>query len=158
MDSSRLFNLLLLLLCFAGAVAVAAEAGSTRRPGFLFSRTRGRCTAQFWSSGREAWPRMAPESATVAKIFGSRAHERYGSEMTLMEAAAATVAAADEEEEAFGRVVKEATVALLNSYARRREFPYSAWEVKTLFIKALVSKEAAVLQSRRFAFANESCN
>lgn len=97
---------------------------------------------------------MAPESATVAKIFGSRAHERYGSEMTLMEAAAA----ADEEEEAFGRVVKEATVALLNSYARRREFPYSAWEVKTLFIKALVSKEAAALQSQRFAFANESCN
>lgn len=102
---------------------------------------------------------MAPESATVAKIFGSRAHELYGSEMTLMEAAAAVaVAEVDEEDEAFGRVVKEATVALLNSYARRREFPYSAWEVKTLFIKALVSKEAAALQSQRFAFANESCN
>ena len=98
---------------------------------------------------------MAPESATVAKIFGSRAHERYGSEMTLMEAAAG---AGDEEEEVFGRVVKEATAALLNSYTRRRVFPYSAWEVKTLFIKALVSKEAAVLQSQRFAFANESCN
>lgn len=99
---------------------------------------------------------MAPESATVAKIFGSRAHEQYGSEMTLMEAAAATMTTAEDEEE-FGRVVKEATAALLNSYARRREFPYSAWEVKTLFIKALVSKEAAALQSQRFALANESC-
>ncbi|KAA0059636.1 uncharacterized protein E6C27_scaffold54G00680 [Cucumis melo var. makuwa] len=146
MDSSPFLTLLLLL-----SFAAAAEVASARPPGFLFSRTTGRCTAQFWSSRSEAWPRMAPESATVAKIFGSRARERYGSEMTLMEAAGGA------EEEVFGRVVKEATAALLNSYARRRDFPYSAWEVKTLLIKALVSKEAAVLQSQRFAFANESC-
>lgn len=94
---------------------------------------------------------MAPETATVAKVFGSRARERYGSEMTLMEAAATA------RDEAFGRLVKEATAALLNSYGRR-EFPLSAWEVKTLLIKALVSEEAAALQSQRFAVANDICN
>ncbi|XP_022953859.1 uncharacterized protein LOC111456270 [Cucurbita moschata] len=154
METFRLLSYLLLLYF---ATAAAGEAALSRRPGFLFSRTRGRCTPEFWSSRREAWPRMAPESATVAKIFGSRAHERYGSEMTLLAAATVALADEEEEEEAFGRVVKEATAALLNSYARR-DFPYAAWEVKTLLIKALVSKEAAALQSQRFAFANESCN
>ena len=71
---------------------------------------------------------MVPQTSTVYKVFGSRTSERYGSDLTLMEATGR-----NEDEKVYPRLLKQASAALLNSYARKG-FPYSAWEVKTLVI------------------------
>ncbi|KDP26531.1 hypothetical protein JCGZ_17689 [Jatropha curcas] len=141
-------RLVLILLLFFLAVSKA----SASRPGFLFTRTRGRCTPQYWSSRREAWPRMVPQTSTVSNVFGSIIFERYRSGLTLVESTAR-----NDDENAFGRLLKQGSTALLNSYARKG-FKYSAWEVKTLFIQALVSEEAAARQAKLFFDANEACN
>ena len=108
---------------------------------------------RYWSSRTETWPKMVPQMSTVSNIFGSRAYERYRYDLTLLEAASRN----DDLGNAFARLVKQSTAALLNSYAREG-YPYSAWEVKTLLIQALVSKEAAALQAQRFREANQACN
>ncbi|XP_021814825.1 uncharacterized protein LOC110757503 [Prunus avium] len=143
---------LLLLLLLLIACSVPSTTAKTQRPGFLFTRTTGRCTPHYWGSRREAWPRMVPQTSTVSKVFGSRAYERYRSDLTLLEA---TVR--NDEENVYPRLLKQASAALLNSYARKG-FPYSAWEVKTLVIQALVSDKAAALQAQRFSVANEACH
>nr|GMD22221.1 Protodermal factor 1 like [Ipomoea batatas] len=151
------FLLLLLLVAFlycSGAEAATPTAKQQRRPGFLFTRNRGRCTPQYWSSRREAWPRMVPEMSTVSKVFGSRAYERYRYDLTLLEAASRN----DDGDDVFASLVKESTAALLNSYARKPHFPFTAWEVKTRLIQALVSKDAAAKQAQSFADANQACN
>ncbi|KAJ6920658.1 hypothetical protein NC651_014293 [Populus alba x Populus x berolinensis] len=140
----------LVLIIFAAHFAASKVAAT--RPGFIYTRTRGRCTPQFWSSRRESWPRMVPQRATVSKVFGSGVFERYGSDVTLLESTTR-----NDDEYAFAGLLKQASAALLNSYAREG-FPYSAWEVKTLLIQALVSKEAAATQAKQFSVANEACN
>lgn len=107
---------------------------------------------RYWSSRREAWPRMVPQTSMLSKVFGSRAFERYRSDLTLLEATTR-----NDDENAFGRLVKEATAALLNSYARDG-YPYLGWEVKTLVIQALVSEEAATQMAHKFSIANQACN
>ncbi|KAL8513771.1 hypothetical protein ACS0TY_013036 [Phlomoides rotata] len=121
-------------------------------PGFLYTRTRGRCTPQYWSSRGDKWPKMVPHKSTVSNVFGSRAFERYRVDLTLVEAAAGEGVG----ESVFGRLVKESTAALINSYARKG-YPYAAWEVKTLVIQALVSESAAAAQADKFLEANENC-
>lgn len=108
---------------------------------------------RYWGSRKEAWPRMVPQTSTVAKVFGSRASERFRSDMTLLEATAQD----ESVENVFHGLLKQTSAALINSYARKG-FPYSAWEVKTLLIQALVSEEAAALQAEHFSIANEACN
>ncbi|XP_048336026.2 uncharacterized protein LOC125423992 [Ziziphus jujuba] len=150
---TTLFLLLFLIISFFKAPSVAeAAAGPKHRPGFLYTRTRGRCTPQFWSSRREAWPRMVPQTSTVSNVFGSIAYERFRYDLTLMEATAR-----NDDDNVFPRLLKQASAALLNSYARKG-FPYTAWEVKTLVIQALVSEEAAALQAQRFSIVNQACN
>lgn len=95
---------------------------------------------------------MVPQTSTVSNVFGSRAYERYRYDLTLLEATAR-----NDEEKAFARLVKQASAALLNSYARKG-YPYRAWQVKTLVIQAMVSEKAAALQAQRFSIANEACN
>ncbi|XP_058101624.1 uncharacterized protein LOC131245889 [Magnolia sinica] len=155
-------SLIFVALFLVGLAASAAEAGGVESKksrvllsemrGFLYTRSRGRCTPQFWSSRREAWPRMAPQTASVARMFGSRALERYRWDLTLVEATDSN----DEASNAFSDLIKQSTAALLNSYARDG-FPYSPWEVKTLVIQALVSEEAAAHQAQRFSQANHAC-
>ncbi|PIA45381.1 hypothetical protein AQUCO_01700730v1 [Aquilegia coerulea] len=118
-----------------------------RHSGFLYTRNRGR----FWSSRREAWPRMIPQTASVSRIFGSRAFERYRNDLTLLQATEK-----NDDNNAFSSLLKQSSAALLNSYTRKN-FPFSAWEVKTLLIQALVSEKAAALQAKRFSLANEAC-
>ncbi|GAV80644.1 hypothetical protein CFOL_v3_24104 [Cephalotus follicularis] len=142
----------LVLILFFLAFCVASTDTQTPRPGFVYTRHRARCTPQFWSSRREAWPRMVPQTSTVSKVFGSRVFERYRSDMTLLESTTR-----NDGEDAFARLLQQASAALLNSYARR-EFPYTAWEVKTLLIQALVSEKSAVRQAKQFLVANEACN
>ncbi|KAJ4955331.1 hypothetical protein NE237_012114 [Protea cynaroides] len=113
------------------------------RPGFIYTRNRGRCTPQFWSSRRESWPKMIPQTSSVSKVFGSRALERFKYDLTLLEATQRN----DDGNNAFSRLLKQSTAALLNSY-NRKGYPYSSWEVKTLLIQALVSEEAAALQAQ----------
>ncbi|WCJ38349.1 hypothetical protein M5689_019415 [Euphorbia peplus] len=125
---------------------------SASRPAFLFTRTRGRCTPQYWSSRREAWPRMVPQTSTLGNVFGSRIYERYRSGVTLLESTAR-----NDDENAFVALLKEAVAALLNSYSRK-SYPYSAWEVKTLLIQGLVSDKAAAKLALQFSRANEACN
>lgn len=110
-------------------------------------------TCRYWSSRREAWPRMIPEGSTVSKVFGSRAYERYRYDLTLLEATSQN----DDKENVFARLVKESTAALINSYTRKG-YPYSGWEVKTAVIQGLVSEEAAVVQANKFYDANRNCN
>ncbi|GMI73552.1 hypothetical protein like AT2G20515 [Hibiscus trionum] len=145
--------ILFLLFTYFAVVSSATSTTTTlrRHTGFLYSRTRGRCTPQFWSSRREAWPRMVPHGSTVLKVFGSRASERFRSDMTLLEARAV-----NEEGEVFSELLKQASAALLNSYARKG-YPYSAWEVKTLMIQGLVSEGAAARLTKRFSVANDAC-
>lgn len=95
---------------------------------------------------------MVPQTSTVSKVFGSRAYERYRSDLTLLEATRRN----DDVENVFARLVKEASAALLNSYARKG-FPYPAWRVKTLVIQALVSAQAAADQAQLFSLANQAC-
>lgn len=150
---SRLIILLLLSVCFAGtSSSAAATTTQIRRPGFLYTRIRGRCTPQFWSSRREAWPRMVPQTSTLSKVFGSGVYERFRSDLTLLESTTR-----NDDENAFAGLVKQGTAALLNSYAREG-FRFSPWQVKTLFIQALVSKEAASRQANMFLIANQACN
>ncbi|KAE8684591.1 protein FAR1-RELATED SEQUENCE 5-like [Hibiscus syriacus] len=52
---------------------------------------------------------MVPETSTVMKVLGSRAAERYGTELTLLEA----VDMKEEESEAFHELVKEERVPIL---------------------------------------------
>lgn len=101
----------------------------------------------------EAWPRMVPEMSTVSKVFGSMAYERYRYDLTLVEAASRN----DDGDNVFARLLKESTAALLNSYARKG-YPFTAWQVKTRLIQALVSKQAAAQQAQSFANANQACN
>lgn len=108
---------------------------------------------RYWSSKEEAWPRMVPETSTVGKLFGSRAAERFRSDMTLLEATGNKEGV----ENVFELLLQQTSAALVNSYARKG-FPYTAWEVKTLLIQALVSEEAATLQAKHFFIANEACN
>ncbi|XP_068663719.1 uncharacterized protein [Aristolochia californica] len=144
----------LLLACLGFAVAVDRDPATseTRGFGFVYTRNRGRCTPQYWSSRTEAWPKMVPQRSSVSKIFGSQVMDRYRSELTLLEATER-----NDESDVLSRLLKQSTAALLNSYSRKG-FPYSAWEVKTLLIQALVSEEAAARQSDRFAAANRACN
>ncbi|KAK4720240.1 hypothetical protein R3W88_018578 [Solanum pinnatisectum] len=123
------------------------------RPGFVYTRNRGRCTPQYWSSRRESWPKMVPQTSTVSKIFGSRAYERYRYDLTLLEATGRN----DDGDNVFARLVKQSTAALLNSYARHN-YPYSAWEVKTMLIQALVSEKSASVLAQQLSQANEACN
>ncbi|OAY34597.1 protodermal factor 1 [Manihot esculenta] len=148
MESSFLLSRLLLITLFLAAATAAAAS----RPGFLFTRARGRCTSQYWSSRREAWPKMVPQTSTVSNVFGSRTFERYRSGLTMLESTSR-----NDDENAFAGLLKQGSTALLNSYARKG-FPYAAWEVKTLFIEALVSEEAAARQAKFFSIANEACN
>ncbi|KAK7336869.1 hypothetical protein VNO77_17419 [Canavalia gladiata] len=141
-----------LFLILSSQLLAVAETHHHIRPGFLYTTTRGRCTPQFWSGRREAWPRMVPETSTVSNVFGSRVYERFRSDLTLLEATARN----DEEENPYGGLVKEGSAALLNSYAREG-FPYKPWEVKTLMIKALVSEAAAASQAKHFSLANHAC-
>ncbi|XP_020213339.1 uncharacterized protein LOC109797648 [Cajanus cajan] len=153
--STTLLFCLLLLLTHSLALALALAETLHRRviPGFLYRRSRGRCTAQFWSERREAWPRMVPETSTVSKVFGSRVYERYRWDLTLVEATARN----EEESNPFGGLVKEGSAALLNSYARDG-FPYKPWQVKTLVIRALVSRTQAASQANQFLLANQACS
>ncbi|KAE8665129.1 Translocase inner membrane subunit 44-2 isoform 1 [Hibiscus syriacus] len=106
---------------------------------------------RFWSSRREAWPRKVPRGSMVRNLFGSRASERYGSDMILMESRAVT-----KEGDVFNELLKQASAALHNSYARKG-FPYTAWEVKTLMIQGLVTEGAAARLTKRFSVANDAC-
>ncbi|XP_030451766.2 uncharacterized protein LOC115673673 [Syzygium oleosum] len=145
---------LLFLLSLAASSSAAPPPSRGRKLGFFYTRTRGRCTPQYWSSGREKWPRMVPRKSTVSRAFGSRAiAELYGGDLTVWESTAGVVGVGG----AYGRLVKQASAALLNSYARKG-FAYSAWEVKTLLIQALASPRAAADQADQFAVANEACN
>lgn len=98
------------------------------------------------------WPRMVPQTSTLSKVFGSRVYERFRSDLTLLESTTR-----NDDENAFAGLLKQGTAALLNSYAREG-FPFSPWQVKTLFIQALVSKEAASRQANKFLIANQACN
>lgn len=95
---------------------------------------------------------MVPQTSTVSNVFGSRTFERYRSGLTILESTSR-----NDDENAFAGLLKQGSTALLNSYARKG-FPYAAWEVKTLFIEALVSEEAAARQAKFFSIANEACN
>ena len=97
---------------------------------------------------------MVPKTSTVVKVFESRASKLFRSEMTLLEA---TTQEDEGAEKVFDGLMKQTSVALINAYARKG-FPYLAWEVKTLLIHILISKEATVLQSAHFSISNEACN
>ncbi|CAN1766602.1 hypothetical protein LINPERHAP1_LOCUS10002 [Linum perenne] len=137
-----------LLICILSLAAASA------RPGFLYTRTRGRCTPQFWSSRREAWPRMVPQTATVSNVFGSRALERYRSDLTLLESASRN----DDARSPYVRLLRQGTASLLNSYSRKPSFPFTPWQVKTLLIQGLVSESAASRRAQHFAAANKACS
>ncbi|XP_074286892.1 uncharacterized protein LOC141612081 [Silene latifolia] len=137
---------LLILCCFISSSMAA-------RPGFVFTRHRGHCTPQYWGSRREEWPRMIPQKSTVSKVFGSRAVERYRSDLTLLEAATRN----DDVENVYVRLLKQSTAALLNSYTRVG-YSYKAWEVKSLFLLGLVSETDAAHQAHLLKLANDACN
>ncbi|CAL0310388.1 unnamed protein product [Lupinus luteus] len=139
-------------LLFCILLSSVAATIHAHRPGFLYTRTTGRCTPQFWSGRKETWPKMVPETSTLSNVFGSRVYERYRSDLTLVEATGRN----DEEENPFGGLVKEGSAALINSYARDG-FPYKPWQVKTLVIQALVSEAKAYSQAKQFSLANHAC-
>ncbi|KAL1550136.1 hypothetical protein AAHA92_18138 [Salvia divinorum] len=146
-------NPILLLTSIIFLAASSMAAAHEPRPGFLYTRSRGTCTPQYWSSRRESWPKMVPHKSTVSNVFGSQALERFRPDLTLLEAAARNEA---DSQNVFARLLKESTAALLNSYARKG-YPYAAWEVKTLLIQALVSDAAAAALAERFLQANHNC-
>ncbi|KAG6481639.1 uncharacterized protein LOC122017158 [Zingiber officinale] len=129
-------------------------ATDARMPGYLYVRPTGRCTPQFWSSGREPWPNMVPLDSSVSKVFGSMLLERYEPGLTLLEA---TQRNDDIGGSVFFKLVKQSSAALLNAYSRPG-FPYTAWEIKSLVLEALISDAAAALQAEQFKQANEACH
>ncbi|KAJ4812154.1 pollen Ole e I family allergen protein [Rhynchospora pubera] len=165
MSSAATFCLLCCLALWSGAVGFSGGEKKTRTgeihsktsevgwPGYLYTRAEGRCTPQYWSSGSEAWPNIVPKEAAISKVFGSRVLERYEPSLTLLDA---TQRNDDVGGSAFAKLVKHASAALLNAYARDG-FPYDSWEVKVLLLQALVSEEAAAAQAGQFEQANLSC-
>ncbi|KAM0949302.1 putative protodermal factor 1 [Dioscorea sansibarensis] len=163
--------LVLLLVWFGAAFAGEEEEGRSskgeekrginqamyemRRPGFLYTRNTGRCTPQYWSSGREMWPSSVPEQSAVYRVFGSRMLERYERGMTLFEA----IQKNDDigGGTAFTKLIKQSSAALLNAYTRPG-FRFASWEVKTLLLEALISEEAAASQAEHFTQANSLCS
>ncbi|KAJ0967582.1 hypothetical protein J5N97_024499 [Dioscorea zingiberensis] len=157
-------------LVWFGVALAAAEVGSSsteeerrgshqvmsemRVPGYLYTRTGGRCTPQYWSSGRETWPSTVPEESAIYKVFGSRVLERYEPGMTLLEAIQKND---DIGGTVFTKLIKHSSAALLNAYARPG-YRFAAWEVKTLLLEALVSEDAAAAQAEHFAQANSLCS
>ncbi|KAG6426936.1 hypothetical protein SASPL_111175 [Salvia splendens] len=146
--------ILVLTSIFFFLAASSMAAAHEPRPGFLYTRSRGTCTPQYWSSRSELWPKMVPHRSTVSNVFGSQALERFRPDLTLLEAAARDEP--DDTQNVFARLLKESTAALLNSYARKG-YPFAAWEVKTLLIQALVSDAAAAALAERFLQANHNC-
>ncbi|KAL2934775.1 Protodermal factor 1 [Bienertia sinuspersici] len=141
-----LLFLIIMLGCFASSSMAA-------RPAFLFTRHRGHCTPQYWGSRREEWPKMVPQRSTVSKVFGSRATERFRSDMTLLEAATRN----DDVGNAYASLLKQSSAALLNSYARVG-YPYKAWEIKILLLQGLISQKDAAQQAQILKKANEACS
>ncbi|RVX19087.1 hypothetical protein CK203_008818 [Vitis vinifera] len=134
MESSAPLSTLVLIL-FLSCFAVTATAAQTQwRPGFSIQEAEAGAHP---STGRQERG-MAEDGA--ADIDGGEA-----------------TAQDDSVENVFHGLLKQTSAALINSYARKG-FPYSAWEVKTLLIQALVSEEAAALQAEHFSIANEACN
>ncbi|XP_058766489.1 uncharacterized protein LOC131640101 [Vicia villosa] len=146
--STTLFPLIFYLLS-----PVSSQQVSHHWPGFIYTRTGGRCSPQFWSGRQETWPRMVPETSTVSNVFGWRVYKRYRSDLTLLEATSRN----DEGENAFGALLKEGTAALINSYAREG-FPFRSWQVKTLVMQGFVSEVAAASLAKRFSLANHACS
>ncbi|XP_031483984.1 uncharacterized protein LOC116253349 [Nymphaea colorata] len=150
------WKLLLVTVLVAAGVARAAGRGlavpAMRGPGFLYTMSRGRCTPEYWSSRREAWPKMVPLSSSVSKIFGWQTLERYQSELTLLEATNR-----NDDNNAFVHLLRESSAALLNSYSRKG-FPYPSWKVKSLLLQGLVSERAATEQASRLSAANQDCD
>ncbi|KAF3780609.1 hypothetical protein EJ110_NYTH38847 [Nymphaea thermarum] len=150
------WKLLLVTLLVAAGVARAAGRGlavpEMRGPGFLYTISRGRCTPEYWSSRREAWPKMVPLSSSVSKIFGWQTLERYQPELTLLEATNR-----NDDNNAFVHLLRESSAALLNSYSRKG-FPYPSWKVKSLLLQGLVSQRAATEQASRLSAANQDCD
>ncbi|RWW85142.1 hypothetical protein BHE74_00006205 [Ensete ventricosum] len=109
---------------------------------------------QITINGREPWPNTVPRDSSVSKVFGSRLLERYEPGLTLLEA---TQRNDDIGGSAFSKLVKQSSAALLNAYSRPG-FPYSAWEIKSLVLEALVSESSAASQAEQFKQANEACN
>ncbi|PWA80612.1 hypothetical protein CTI12_AA048870 [Artemisia annua] len=142
------FYVAVFLVVLAPIVNVSASG-----PGFAYTRSRGRCTPQYWSSRHEPWPRMIPQGSTVSKVYGAQAYERYRYDLTLLEATERN----DENDNVFAKLLKESTAALINSYTRKG-YPYTAWEVKTAVIQGMVSSEAAAGIAQRFYDANRNCN
>lgn len=97
---------------------------------------------------------MVPQDSSVAKVFGSRLLERYEPGLTMLEAAQRND---DIGGSVFSKLVKQSSAALLNAYTRPG-FPYSAWEIKSSVLEALVSEEAAALQAEQFEQANAACH
>ncbi|KAK9747650.1 hypothetical protein RND81_02G005700 [Saponaria officinalis] len=146
-NSVVLLSQLVVVLCCYISSSMAV------RPGFFYTRHRGHCTPQFWGSRREEWPKTVPQRSTVSKVFGSRATERFRSDLTLLEASTRN----DDVENVYVRLLKQSTAALLNSYTRMG-FTYKAWEVKSIFLTGLVSENDAARQARILLLANESCH
>ncbi|KAK2363818.1 hypothetical protein P8452_66944 [Trifolium repens] len=142
-----------LSLLFCLLLSLVSAHDSNHLPGFIYTRTTGRCTPQFWSGRKETWPRMVPETSTVTNVFGWRVNKRYRSDLTLLEATARN----DEFDNPFGALLKEGTTALINSYARKG-FPYKPWQVKTLVMQSFVSDVAAASQAKHFSLANHACS
>ncbi|XP_020584916.1 uncharacterized protein LOC110027720 [Phalaenopsis equestris] len=123
-------------------------------PGFLYTRDPGRCTPQYWSSRREAWPNSLPQDSSVSKVFGSILLERYEPELTLLDVIQRND---DIGGSIFIKLVKQASTALLNSYTRP-DYPYNPWEVKALLVEAIISEKDAASQAEAFSKANHGCS
>ncbi|KAL0907389.1 hypothetical protein M5K25_021797 [Dendrobium thyrsiflorum] len=123
-------------------------------PGFLYTRDTGRCTPQYWSSRREAWPKSLPQDSSVSKVFGSMLLERYEPKLTLLDVIQRND---DNGGSIFIKLVKQASTALLNSYTRP-DYPYNPWEVKALLLEAIFSEEDAASQAEVFSQANHGCS
>ncbi|CAN8257525.1 unnamed protein product [Cochlearia groenlandica] len=144
LSPSRLVLVSFFFLLFSGSYTTAS---------YFYTRHRGRCTPQYWSSRRETWPRMVPEKSTVEKMFGAMVtKERWRSDLTLEESTAMN----DEKGNPYGALLKQGIAALVNSYARK-SFSYAPWEVKTMLIQSMVSETAARRQALHFAAANLAC-
>ncbi|KAG6485487.1 hypothetical protein ZIOFF_054025 [Zingiber officinale] len=97
---------------------------------------------------------MVPLDSSVSEVFGSMLLERYEPGLTLLEA---TQRNDDIGGSVVFKLVKQSSAALLNAYSRPG-FPYTAWEIKSLVLEALISEAAAALQAEQFKQANEACH
>lgn len=119
-------------------------------------------TCSWWSSNTSSFPDIISIISTLADIFSSITGGSggtggtsiisgiFGNQMTIYQGLTNT------RPDGYGALARQSSAAILNSYSRPREYPYTPNQVKLQFRSALGSQQSAFQMARLFENANNA--